>query len=153
MAKKIQDTKKQKHSAPKPIHSATTAKTAGVAKQKHKRRVKGTSELDNPKYASMDFMLEMIDKTSEKVEQQEAERLARRAKIEKVIEEKQGKRDKKKEERQEKLTLQEKAKKQILEKAKSKSKTKNAGDKHNKSGHKNKKEESEKPPKKRVRFA
>ncbi|KAG2198451.1 hypothetical protein INT47_004438 [Mucor saturninus] len=88
-----------------------------VTKVTHKRRVKGTSEVDNPKYANLDFMLNLVESASKKEDEKVEKKLAKKAHVAKIIEEKDAKKDLKAEEKKEKL---EKVKQAYLEAQKKK---------------------------------
>ncbi|KAG2206467.1 hypothetical protein INT46_001768, partial [Mucor plumbeus] len=87
-------------------------KEANVKKATHKRRVKGTSEVDNPKYANLDFMLSLVESAAKKEDEKVNKKLAKKAHVAKIIEEKDAKKDLKAEEKKEKL---EKVKQAYLE--------------------------------------
>ncbi|KAI9492836.1 hypothetical protein BDB00DRAFT_929458 [Zychaea mexicana] len=91
--------------------SPTGAVAGGQAKKIQKRQSdkkgpgKGKSELDNPKFANKDFMMEMIEKASGKEEQRQAAKLARREAVERKVKEKDDKKEKEKGVKQAKLDL------------------------------------------------
>ncbi|KAG2236861.1 hypothetical protein INT48_002674 [Thamnidium elegans] len=92
-------------------------KQPATKKSVHKRRVKGTSEVDNPKYANLDFMLNLVESAASKEDAKVEKKLARKAHVAKIIEEKDAKKDMKAEEKREKL---EKVKQAYLEAQKKK---------------------------------
>ncbi|CAO3609748.1 unnamed protein product [Mucor fragilis] len=105
MAKDNKDTSTKQKKIP-------AKKDANVKKATHKRRVKGTSEVDNPKYANMDFMLSLVESAAKKEDERANKKLAKKAHVAKIIEEKDAKKDQKAEEKKAKL---EKVKQEYLE--------------------------------------
>ncbi|KAG0171270.1 hypothetical protein DFQ28_002497 [Apophysomyces sp. BC1034] len=122
-----------------PIAKTTKPAIAKQNNKKNKKRVRGTSETDNPKFASKDFMLDLIERAAEK-----------EVAVEKIIEAQEEKRQKKASAKQEKL---EQTKQALLEAQKKRK----AGSKKNvKATQQEKKAKTvanDKSPKKKVRFA
>ncbi|KAK4510216.1 beige protein-like 1 [Mucor velutinosus] len=107
--------KNNKHTSEK--QKIPAKKDANIKKATHKRRVKGTSEVDNPKYANMDFMLSLVESAAKKEDEKVNKKLAKKALVAKIIEEKDAKKDQKAEEKKAKL---EKVKQAYLEAQKKK---------------------------------
>ncbi|KAI9269801.1 hypothetical protein BY458DRAFT_555932 [Sporodiniella umbellata] len=111
---------------------------------KNKQKAKGSSELDNPKYANKSLLFELIQKAADKESQRESQKLAKRMEVAKILAEKDAQREIKKEGKRNEL---EKVKKDYLE---SKRKKKQEAKRQRS---KDKVVVEEKQPKKKVRFA